>query len=728
MRKLQTPSRKAKEEEVIKRNISEMWERAATFFQARGSDFVDASEAWCAGPQTSTGMIRRTARALWGSLLGAAIASLAVYCLLEISQLSRTYLWQNLTTTQYPVLHDYKESALIKSAEKSFYFLFYNFGVICAAAALRYLRNMERVPAYTFLIAAVLTISALHVLVAGITQQGRLSFSALLIIAAALYAPVWTLRFEQRVTKEERRSSLAAFDSKLRWTDGYVVIALALLILPLKIRYIAAESAGGNHPVSFLTGPALYALADGLLPGRDFLAFYGHGPSYLFRPFLNADPEAVYFRYVVFLSAIVFAIHVSCYFVLRDFFRDRALAGVATIALIFTYHFGAGSVFSGPSALPVRFALVFVLASVTVQAMTKPSSSLWLLLSGVVVGISTFWNTETGVLMFVAVLAAYGAKELYDRKLPWRLFSFIASAITTFLALSAGAFGFGALGVPYFASLVEPLRLHSAGNWVGIIMKWDPGSGYIYQIAAPAVAIATGLAALMGGRDAGAREDRERAYLVFFSIVALIFTANWINSSLDAVWQQNAFAFLIIGAWWARNALRGAYSYFPSRSGAATLVLTGGFFTLLVLWSISDRLQPNIKVGVNGYEDFPTAINVSRLLRSDDVPITVPLDASDLMLVNSLLKPGEPMLLLADLDWLVLMKLGRAPRSYFLPLRDTFSPDHLARSFDNAEYVFVDRGADFSYYWLKVAFQDRLQRDFQLVGESTRFLAYKRLQ
>lgn len=725
MQKQQTPNWKALGNAGLG-VVSKWMKRATTFFHARVSDFAAASEAWCSGPQTSRGMIRGTAIALWGAIAGAAIASLAVYCLTEISEPERSYFWQNLT--QYPVLDDYKKSALTKSAEKNYYLLFYGFGVLGAAAALRFHQTMVRVPTFTFLIAASAAIPAIHVLIGGITQQSQISFFALLFVAAALFVPALVLRFEKQLAGDVRRSSIISFDSKLLRTDGYVFVALALLIVPVKIRYLATQSALGDHTVSFLIGPALYALADGLLPGRDFLAFYGHGPSFLFRPFLDADPAVVYWRYVVFLSAIVFAIHVSCYFVLRDFYRDRALACVTAIALIFTYHYGEGWVLAGPSSLPVRFALIFVLAAVTVQAMTSTRSLRWLLLSGAIVGISAFWNSESGILMFVAVLVTYVAYEFCNRKFPWRIFIFIASAIATFLTLAIGAFGFDALGKPFFASLVEPIRLHAAGNWVGVLMNWDLGSGYIYQISAPAVAIATGMAALARARDAEPSLDRERAYLIFFSIVALIFTAKWINRSLDAVWLQNAFAFLIIGAWWARIALRGAYSYLPSKTGAATLIVTSGLFALLMFWSMTDRHQPNIKIGLRAYLEFPAAINFARLLRGDDNSMTVPMDASDYNLVNSLLKPGDPMLLLSNQDWLVLMKLERAPKSYFLPLRETFSPEHLAQSFEGAKYLFVDRGSSFTYDWLKDDFQNRLQREFRLVGESTRLRAYKRIQ
>ena len=709
---------------VVRRALVELLLGMAIWTRSRFSAFVSASEAWCLKPQTSHVMLSGTALAFWGALTGATVASLAVYYLMHVSDAGRSYFGQDFS--QYPVLDDYKGSALIKSAEKVFYLCFYFFGVICAAMAVLSRRVPARISTLTFLVGASASIPALHILIVGITQRSHFSLLALLFAAAALASPPLISGFIAKPAPDTRPSNGLVMDSRLLRADLYIIAALTLLVVPVKIDYLASLAFAGNHAVSYLTGPALYGFADGLLPGRDFIAFYGQGPSYLFRSFLSTDPAAVYHWYVVFLTAFVLAFHVTCYFVLRDFYRDRALACLVSAALILTYHFGNNGVYWGPSALPVRFALIFILAAATASAITQPARARWLVLSGAIVGIALFWNTETGILMFLAVPASYVSSEISNKRNPWRVVFFVGSTAAAYLILSVGAFGIEALNKTFFASLVEPILLHTAGNWVGIVMKWDAGISYVYQLGAPALAIATGMAALICIRGTESSLARERAYLIFFSIVALAFTGKWINRSLDAAWWQNSFAFLAIGAWWARAALRSVYSCFPSKHFAAGLVVASVLTALLGFWNLSDRYQPNIKIGLAAYLELPTLVNIPRLLRSDNYSMGVPLDASDFNLANSLLKPGEPMLLLSDQDWLLLMRLGRAPKSYFLPLRDTFAPDHLTRSLDGANYVFVDRSSSFAYDWLRDDFVNRLQREFHQVGESTRFQVFGR--
>jgi hypothetical protein len=102
------------------------------------------------------------------------------------------------------------------------------------------------------------------------------------------------------------------------------------------------------------------------------------------------------------------------------------------------------------------------------------------------------------------------------------------------------------------------------------------------------------------------------------------------------------------------------------------------------------------------------------------------LDASDIDLVNKAVPPGGRMLLLSDQDWLLLPTLGRAPKSYFLPFRDTFSREQVNKSFAGVDHFFLDRGATYQYGWLKEMVEGILQEQFERSEESTRFVLYRR--
>jgi hypothetical protein len=215
--------------------------------------------------------------------------------------------------------------------------------------------------------------------------------------------------------------------------------------------------------------------------------------------------------------------------------------------------------------------------------------------------------------------------------------------------------------------------------------------------------------------------------LIILSFVALIFLTKWANRALDAVWQQNAFAFLVILAWWARLATRAAAERIPSSQSVISLIGASSVAVIASLWSMQDRGLPDLKVGLRAYVQYPSIASALWLRRTERDPIRVALDRSDVELVERYLRPGHPMFLAGTWDWLTLMSLGRAPKSYFLPLTDTFSPDHLSRSFKGADFVFVEeKDLGFTYTWLTEGFRCQLENDFERIDQSARFVLYKR--
>lgn len=268
--------------------------------------------------------------------------------------------------------------------------------------------------------------------------------------------------------------------------------------------------------------------------------------------------------------------------------------------------------------------------------------------------------------------------------------------------------------------LLAPIGLHSVSNWVAVTMNWRPGFGTFYQLIFPAMAIGTAVS--VAGTWAKCRSI-ERAYLLVLSLVALVFMAKWLNRSLDAVWQQNAFAYLAVCAWWCRSAFRAVLGRttslaIPALSLAATAVLS-----VAALLSAQDR-QQGVTIGLRSYWQYPS---IARLkLGRGAGKVKVSLDSSDVDLVNKVVPRDGRMLLLSDQDWLVLVALGRAPKSYFLPFRDTFSPEHVARSFAGTDHFILDRGATYEYDWLKEMVERILLDQFERTEESTRFALYRR--
>ncbi len=648
---------------------------------------------------------------MWGACVGAVAAGLSAYLVLHAA---KPDLGANLAQ-DFPVVHASNSDA-IKRAEKIFYALFYGVGAIAAFAALRLRTFFEGRSLVLFYLSSAIIVTELHPFLRA-TFEPRLQQVALAALVAAAVIP-----FVKRIPTfvhikgdpDVRPIKLSEFG----WVDAVLIAALLALILPADVRGLATRAMAGNHPVSYLTGPALYHFANGMVPGRDFLAFYGYGPPYLLSRFLTADVNALYELYIRLIAASLVIFHLSSYWVLRDFFQSRAMPFVLTAVFLALCQYADGDAFGGPSALAIRYAFVFIAVGILAHLMVQPSFRLLMALS-VVCAVSIFWNTETGIYTWAVACAALLVRVLEGRRF-WEVAALTCMTLVFLLALFVAAFGPAVLSADFLYVFLAPLSLHSLSNWVAVILVWNPGFGTLYQIVMPAIAIGTAVS--VAGAWTGSRTI-ERAYLLVLSLVALVFMTKWVNRSLDAVWQQNAFAYLAVGAWWGRSAFRAALGRTTSQLVPATSLAAIAAVSVAVLLNAQDRRQ-DAMIGLRSYLKFPSIASFK--WRKTSGPHEVALDASDIDLVNKFVPPGGRMLLLSDQDWLVLPALGRAPKGYFMPFRDTFSREQVSRSFAGADHFFLDRGATYQYDWLKEMVEGLLLEQFERSEESTRFILYRR--
>ncbi|MDA9502785.1 hypothetical protein XI05_35755 [Bradyrhizobium sp. CCBAU 11357] len=650
---------------------------------------------------------------MWGACVGAVAAGLSAYLVLFTAQPD---LGANLAQ-DFPVIEpNFSSSDAVKRTEKIFYALFYGFGTAAGFAALRLRPSFEGRSLVLFYISAAIIVTELHPFLRA-TFEPRFQRLALAAIVAATFIP-----FVKRIPtfihiKGDAEVRPIKF-SEFGWVDAGLIAALLVLILPADVRGMATRAMVGNHPVSYLTGPALYHFANGMVPGRDFLSFYGYGPPYLLSRLLTADINALYDNYIKLIAASLVIFHLTAYWVLRDFFQSRAMPFVLTVVFLALCQYADGDAYGGPSALAIRYAFVFVAIGILARLMVQPSG--WLLAAlSVACAVSVFWNTETGIYTWAIACAALSVRLLEGRRL-WEVAAFTGMSLMFLLALFVAAYGPAVLSADFLYAFLAPLSLHSFSNWVGVLLVWQPGFGTLYQIVMPVIAIGTAVS--VAGAWTGSRTI-ERAYLLVLSLVALVFMMKWMNRSLDAVWQQNAFAYLAVGAWWGRSAFRAALGRTTSQLVPAISLAAIAVVSVTVLLDAQDRRQPTT-IGLRSYLEFPSI--ASFRWRKTSGPVQVALDSSDIDLVNKIVPRDGRMLLLSDQDWLLLPTLGRAPKGYFLPFRDTFSREQVNRSFAGADYFFLDRGATPQYAWLKEMVEGILREQFERSEESTRFILYRR--
>lgn len=651
--------------------------------------------------------------AFWGACVGAVGAGLSAYLILSAA---KPDLGVNLAQDFPVVQSDVPNSEAIKRAEKIFYFLFYGFGAAAAFAALRLRKFFEGHSLVPFYVSSAIIVTELHPFLRA-TFEPRFQKLALAAIVAAAFIP-FVKRFPTRIHIDGDAESRPIGLFEFRWIDAALIAALVALIVPADVQDMATRALIGNHPVSYLTGPALYHFAEGMVPGRDFLAFYGYGPPYLLSRFLTTDVNALYRSYIWLIAASLVVFHLSAYWVLRDFFQSRAMPFVLTVVFLALCQYADGDAFGGPSALAIRYMLVFIAVGILARLMVKPSDWLLVALSAVCAA-SIFWNTETGIYTWAVACAALCVRLLERRRL-WEIAAFTGMSILFLLALFVAAYGPTVLSKDFLYVFLAPLGLHSFSNWVAVILIWRPGFGTVYQIVLPAIAIGTAVS--VAGAWTGSRSV-ERAYLLVLSLVALVFMTKWVNRSLDAVWQQNAFAYLAVGAWWGRSALRAAVGQTKSQWVPAVSLVAVVVVSVAVLLNAQDRRQ-HVTIGLRSYLKYPSIASFQWRQNAD--PIKIALDASDIDLVNKALPPGGRMLLLSDQDWAVLPALGRAPKSEFMPFRDSFSRDQVSRSLSGADHFFFERGATYQYEWMKEMVDETLRKQFERSGESTRFILYRR--
>ena len=650
---------------------------------------------------------------MWGACVGAIAAGIFAYLILNAAKLG---LGTNLAQ-DFPVVEGgYAASAVVKRAEKIFFVLFYVIGGLSAFASLKLRNFFEGQSLMLFYVSALVIIIALEAFLQDAFQQ-KLRMTALAVALGAIFIPfVKRIRIQTIARGEQELRPISLLEFKL--TDAAAIAALLALTLPLSVQRLASEAAANPHAVSFLIGPALYQFADGLVPGRDFLSFYGFGPPYLFGRILSADPNVLYLRYIGFVAACLAIYHLSAYWVLRDFFQSRVLPFLLAAVFLVLCQYGQGEALAGPSALAIRYMFVFIATGVLARFMVRPSG--WLLAAlSTVCAVSIFWNTETGLYTWLVGCAVLSVR-VFEKRWPWEIAAFTGLSAVILCALFVAAFGPAVLSTDFVQVLLMPIGLHSVSNWVGVTMNWHPGFGTFYQLVFPAMALGT--AGCVAGTWAGYRSI-ERAYLLVLSLVALVFMAKWMNRSLDAVWQQNAFAYLAVGAWWGRSAFRIVFGRATSQVAPIVSLTAMAALSIVVLLSAQDR-QQSVPIGLRAYLQYPS---IARLkLGRGAGHVRVQLDDSDIALANRAATRDGRILLLSDQDWLVLAALGKAPKSYFLPFRDTFSPEHVARSFRGADSFILDRGATYEYAWLKEMVERILADDFEPGETSTRFVLYRR--
>jgi hypothetical protein len=690
-----------------------------------------------------------------GALLAAAIARLAFPPDSRPSSMPEGLLPWNL------------HNVLLKPREKGFYLLSLALGGTCSYFATRKVLPGRATAMYLWL-ALILSVPCGNELISRTLAGASFVFPALAALAAlagggAVFV-LTSLRGKPPTVLEG--CPLKGIDENPTYWPYFLLLGLLTLILiPSSFEAVASRIGLNFHAVSFVIGPALYFLGDGLLPGKDYYSQYSIGFPWLFHFVMGHSAEQAILRCVIIVISATWLFYAHLIFLLRWLYRSWTAAGIAALTpLILGFHYPEAipAFFFAPSSSILRYPLLTVCAALTGLWAEAPARPARLVSIAAAAGLSIFLETETGIVMMVAAPLTIFIIH------PWRSYiirpviAFVAVTLFVFVALVAAAFGPAALKVEFFRQLFEGILIFGGAGFGGWASNWTLTEwNWLYHLVAPGASIAT-IAVIARASDIDFPDKRRTAVLGFLAASGLMLLAKYTNMSLAGVWQVSSIAPLSVLGWWCVVLVRRidpgisiqlygkgrlsrdtskplVFRYpVPLRFSLRGVVAVGMILVALVfLYSPSEARHPG-GYGLRAWVDYPSLLRRPLVRPMGCVKMDCVADrpaASDIELIASRTRPGEQVAIVVDLyDWTYLLAAHRPPLMFFVPSALTFSQNQLQESLDRinrTNYLFVPKGPNgepfISHDNFRMAIAPLLAKNFQKDGEGERMVALKRV-
>ena len=553
-------------------------------------------------------------------------------------------------------------------------------------------------------------------------------------------------------------------DERKRWPFVLLLLLLTLVLIPSSFQAIAAKIGVNFHPVSFLFGPALYSLGNGLLPGIDYYSQYSLGIPWLFHFIMGTSPGRAVLTYTVLVILATWLFYAHLISLLQWLYRSWTAAAVVAfipLILVFVFPDAHQAFFFAPSNTILRYPLLTVCAVLTgawADSPTRPKSVLFIAAASAA---SLFLELETGIIMMVS--AALTMALVY----PWRVSivlpvsAFIALTLILFLLVLLIAFGPGVMQAEFFRQLFEGVIFYGRSGFGAAPGIWTLGEwNWLYHLVAPGVSLAT-LAVVARACGRAGVDRRRAAILGFLATSGLLLLVKYSNQSLAGVWQMSAIGPFSVLGWWAVALLRRIDAATPEQQGtkpasggldmvwlgadmrrkfktAAAVALIALAFAFL--YSPGESRNP-AHYGLNAWLRYPSLlmrpfsnVGLEGCVRMDCVP-NLPAQ-SDVDLITSRTQPGEQVAIVVDIyDWTYLLAAHRPPLMFFLPSAVIFGTRHYEESLQrlkNQDYLFVPNGPSGEPYVIghddfNRAVGPLLGTVFQQDGVGDRLSAWKRV-
>ena len=324
---------------------------------------------------------------------------------------------------------------------------------------------------------------------------------------------------------------------------------------------------------------------------------------------------------------------------------------------------------------------------------------------GLVVGISIFLNTETGIYMIVAVAGSFFVFHALNKKFWLKGFVVGSSALLMFLVLSFAFYGRGIFTSRFVVGILEVLFAFGSG-FGDIPMVWGELQSVLYNTLTPMVSLASlgWIFATRTQRDSSI-SMQQKGYLAIFSILSILFLIKYINRAFQQNWLVASINTLIVISWWLYFFMKGLFVEFrdarnelveTSQLGSAYYIMA-----LLLLYScllffsyasvnIGDVLVINVAadgeefpvieeapIGVRAFGYWPSLVRSvfleSNILEQNVAQMRYQVEPAqvDIDLIEGLLEPRERVSVFAENDFAYYLALRRASQFGYIPSKET---------------------------------------------------------
>lgn len=415
------------------------------------------------------------------------------------------------------------------------------------------------------------------------------------------------------------------------------------------------------------------------------------------------------------LSIVFYA---QTFWLCRWAFHSTALAFTVALLLLAAGFDGFSiTVFSN---LPARFVMAPIALWSAVYA-AQSAKTAHAGMAGAVSGLAVTFQTDTGLMLVLAILAFLIAAVVVARK-PLRIL--IAYGTGLGLSLLLVAIGLTGLGWHVFLMpfrVIEPLLLYS-GGFGGVKLQWDSNWAYFYNVLIPVLLTASLAHSLLqfraGSREGALPHEQEKlAYLLFLlSIFAFLALLKWVNRSIDVVWWLNGWPAIMVLVIWLQAAFRSICDR-SNIHGVSRVALAG---IVMVSIAATTSIDANHTI-VHGLSRSPalrwqkyfleqpgTGLRLARFARGGEWDMSFPrqsrlISDADSDFIRERTGPGERVTVLSKYDWLYLAAARRPSALHWMPVYLTHTQALSDRNLSDimaAPRIFLDREtASATGYW-----------------------------